>query len=35
MLKILVTGGEMLAHALRELQPMDCDLIFLRIRILI
>ena len=30
MLKILVTGGGgLLAHALRELQPMDCDLIFL------
>ncbi|HEV2329671.1 MAG TPA: dTDP-4-dehydrorhamnose reductase [Verrucomicrobiae bacterium] len=30
MLKILVTGGGgLLAHALRELQPMDCDLVFL------
>lgn len=30
MLKILVTGGEgLLAHALRELQPADCSLIFL------
>lgn len=30
MLKILVTGGGgLLAHALRELQPTDCDLIFL------
>lgn len=30
MLKILVTGGNgLLAHALRELQPVDCDLIFL------
>jgi len=30
MLKILVTGGNgLLAHALRELQPADCDLIFL------
>ncbi len=30
MLKILVTGGGgLLAHALRELQPMGCDLIFL------
>lgn len=30
MLKILVTGGEgLLAHALRELQPPDCGLIFL------
>jgi dTDP-4-dehydrorhamnose reductase len=30
MLKILVTGGGgLLAHALRELQPTDCDLVFL------
>jgi dTDP-4-dehydrorhamnose reductase len=30
MLKILVTGGNgLLAHALRELQPADCDLFFL------
>jgi len=30
MLKILVTGGNgLLAHALRELQPADCDLVFL------
>ena len=30
MLKILVTGGDgLLAHALRELQPPDCDLVLL------